>query len=168
VCAEINVVANDTRPYAMLGTRVVPDTIQDFGPIAGLYAGLQAMSTDLAVAVAVDMPFLNPVLLRAMTGVAAGWDAVIPALALPASADVAHKRAKDLDMHPLHAVYRRTCLPFIRATIDRDDRRLNAFLPAVRVRYFTADEIRVYDPGLRSLLNVNTPEELRGIERGSP
>jgi hypothetical protein len=26
----------------------------------------------------------------------------------------------------------------------------------------------VYDPELRSLLNVNTPEELRGLERGSP
>lgn len=168
VCAGIIIVANDTSLYAMLGAPVVPDTIQDFGPIAGLHAGLQAMRTDLGIAVAVDMPFLRPALLRAMMEVAAGWDAVVPALASPAGADVAQKRAKDLDMHPLHAVYRRTCVPVIRAAMDRGDRRLNAFLTAIRVRYFTAEEIRVYDPELRSLLNVNTPEELRGLERGSP
>jgi molybdopterin-guanine dinucleotide biosynthesis protein A len=126
------------------------------------------MDTDLGVAVAVDMPFLSSPLLRAMVDTAADWDAVIPELASgTAPADPARGRAKDVGIHPLHAVYRRTCLPAIRAAIDRDDRRLNAFLPGVRVRYFSADEIRHHDPDLRSLVNVNTPEELRRLEGGS-
>jgi len=169
VCGEIIIVSSDTRPYAMLGARVVSDSIRSFGAIAGLHAALQAMDTDLGVAVAVDMPFLSCPLLRAMVDAAAGWDAVIPALASgTVRADAARSRAKDLGIQPLHAVYRRTCVAAIRAAIERDDRRLNAFLPAVRVRYFAADEIRPYDPDLRSLVNVNTPEELRGLERGSP
>jgi molybdopterin-guanine dinucleotide biosynthesis protein A len=169
VCGETIIVSSDTRPYAALGARVVVDTIRGFGAIAGLHAGLQTMGTDLGVAVAVDMPFLNGPLLRAMVDAAAGWDAVIPALGRRvARADAARVRAKDLGIHPLHAVYRRSCLPAIRAAIDRDDRRLNTFLPTVRVRYFAADELRRFDPGLRSLVNLNTPEDLRRLERRSP
>jgi molybdopterin-guanine dinucleotide biosynthesis protein A len=81
------------------------------------------------------------------------------------AAALKEKRAKDMDMHPLHAVYRRTCLPLIQAAIDRGDRRLNAFLPDAKVRYFGAEEIRAHDPDLRSLLNVNTPEELAQAHR---
>jgi molybdopterin-guanine dinucleotide biosynthesis protein A len=166
VCDEIIVVANDPSPYRRFDARVVPDTIPGFGPLAGLHAGLEAMRTDLGVAVAVDMPFLNPALLRAMIDAVEGWDAVIPALAAEVSAaDVKRHRAKDLDIHPLHAVYRRTCLPMIQAAIDRDDRRLNAFLPDARVRYLYADEIRVHDSDLRSLVNVNTPDDLEQVSR---
>jgi molybdopterin-guanine dinucleotide biosynthesis protein A len=136
--------------------------VPDFGPLAGLHAGLSAMRAELGVAVAVDMPFLDPALLRAMLDAASGHDAVIPALAAEVDAEtLQRKRAKDLDLHPLHAVYRRTCLPAIRAAIDRGDRKLNAFFADVRVRYFSAAEIRAYDPELRSLMNVNTPEELQ-------
>ena len=166
VCGEIVVVANAHEAYARFDARVVPDTVPDFGPLAGLHAGLEAMRTDLGVAVAVDMPFLSPALLRAMINAAEGWDAVIPALAAEVSAaDVKRHRAKDLDMHPLHAVYRRTCLPIIQAAIERGDRRLNAFFNDVKVRYFGADEIRIHDPGLRSLVNVNTPDDLEQVGR---
>jgi molybdopterin-guanine dinucleotide biosynthesis protein A len=169
VCGEIIIVSSDTRPYAMLGARVVRDSIPNFGAISGLHAALQAMDTDLGVAVAVDMPFLSCPLLRAMVDAAVGWDAVIPALASgPERADAARGRAKDLGIHPLHAVYRRTCVAAIRAAIERDDRRLYSFLPALRVRYIAVAEIHPYDPTLRSLVNVNTPEELRALERGSP
>jgi molybdopterin-guanine dinucleotide biosynthesis protein A len=161
VCGEIVVVADDPMPFARFGVRVVPDSVPDFGPLAGLHAGLDALRAELNVAVAVDMPFLNPRLLRAMLAAAVGWDAVIPALSAGVTPDaLQNRRAKDLDLHPLHAVYRRTCLEPIQAAIARGDRRLNAFLPDARVRYLTADEIRPHDPELRSLLNVNTPDDL--------
>ncbi len=166
VCGEIVIVADDRQAYARFGLSVVPDTLPDFGPLAGLHAGLNAVRAELGVVVAVDMPFLNPTLLRAMVAAAAGWDAVIPALSPSLSADALKRhRAKDLDIHPLHAVYRRVCLPPIRAAIDRDQRRLNAFFADVRVRYFGADELRRYDPDLRSLMNVNTPDDLKWAGR---
>ena len=166
ICGEIVIVANDRGAYLRFDTVVVPDSVPDFGPLAGLHAGLSVMRAELGVVVAVDMPFLNPNLLRAMLLAAAGWDAVIPALAAGVSADaIRRNRAKDLDMHPLHAVYRRTCLPPIWAAIDRDDRRLNAFFNDVNVRYFGVDEIRAHDPDLRSLMNVNDPDELAQARR---
>lgn len=167
VCEEIVIVANAPEPYARFGRRVLPDTLPDFGPLAGLHAGLNAIGVELGVVVAVDMPFLNATLLRALIAAARGWDAVIPALGADVSADaVRSRRAKDLDLHPLHAVYRRTCLPLIQAAMDRGDRRLNAFLPDARVRYFDADEIRTFDPELRSLVNINTPDELKRAGSG--
>ena len=166
ICGEIVIVVNEPAAYAQLGATTVPDSVPDFGPLAGLHAGLSAMRAELGLVVAVDMPFLSPNLLRAMIAAAHTWDAVIPALAAGLSADaIRRSRAKDLDLHPLHAVYRRTCLPSIQAAIDRDDRRLNAFFNDVRVRYFGADEIRAHDPELRSLINVNDPDELAQARR---
>lgn len=166
VCGEIVIAADDPRPYTHFAARVVPDSVPGFGPLAGLHAGLSAMHAGLSVVVAVDMPFLNPALLRAMIAAASGWDAVIPALSAGVSAGALQRqRAKDLDLHPLHAVYRRTCLAPIQAAIDRGDRRLNAFFADVKVRYFGVNEIRTRDPELRSLMNVNTPEELAEAHR---
>lgn len=157
----IVIVANEPQAYTRFDALVVPDSVPVVGPLAGLHAGLNAMQTEIGVVVAVDMPFLNPDLLRTMIAAAEGWDAVIPALSTDVSADtIKRNRAKDIDLHPLHAVYRRICLPALQAAIDRGDRRLNAFLPDIRVRYFGADEVRAHDPELRSLMNVNTPDEL--------
>ena len=161
VCGEQIIVANARAPYERFALPVVPDSLPDFGPLAGLHAGLSAMRAELGVVVAVDMPFLNPTLLQALVAAAGGWDAAIPSLATGGGAEnVRRARAKDMDMHPLHAVYRRSCLPSIEAAIERGDRQLNAFLPGVRVRYVGADEIRRYDPELRSLININTPADL--------
>lgn len=169
VCVETTIVANDLEAYARFGSPVVPDSLPDFGPLAGLHAGLSAMRTELGLVVAVDMPFLNAALLGAMIDAAAGWDAVIPALAAEASADsLKRKRAKDLDLHPLHAVYRRACLPAIQAAIDRGDRKVNSFFADVRLRYFGLEEMRRHDPELRSLLNVNTPDEWQAAQRLRP
>ena len=165
-CDDVLIVANDRETYGSMGVDVVSDSVPDFGPLAGLHAGLSAMRSDLGVVVAVDMPFLNPNLLRALIDAAVDWDAVIPALSVEVSADaVQRQRAKDLDIHPLHAIYRRTCLPAIQHAIDRGDRRLNAFFNDVKVRYARAEEMRAHDPDLRSLINVNDPDELSQARR---
>lgn len=163
VCAEVFVVANDAPRFAQLDIAVVPDTLREAGPLAGLHAGLRAMHNELGLVVAVDMPLLDPNLLRALIDAAPGYDAVVPI----SSNDPMHDpRARSKDMHPLHAVYRRTCLPAIQTLLDRGERRVKALLADVQVRYFNADEIQKIDPQMRSLVNVNTPEELGRLESG--
>jgi molybdopterin-guanine dinucleotide biosynthesis protein A len=128
--------------------RNVPDNVPDAGPLAGIEAGLAAARYPRALTLAADMPFLNLDLLRALVELAERehWDAVVPRL------------AEDPD--PLHAVYSKNCLSAIRAALAAGQRRMIAFLPAVRVRYVDAAELRRYDPELRSLWNINTPEDL--------
>ena len=60
--------------------------------------------------------------------------------------------------HPLSAVYCRTTLPYIEDLLARDRLRPAFLFDAVRTRRITAAEI-TSDPDLRTLRNLNTPED---------
>ncbi len=145
VCAEVLVVAGDTRPYAGLGVPLVTDRFPGVGVLGGLHAGLAAAAHDLALVVGCDMPFLNPALLRAFAGWAEGFD-------------VAALRQGE-QVETLHAAYRRACLPAIEAAIRAGERRIVSFFPQVRVRYVEVEEVTPFDSTGRSFRNVNTPQE---------
>ena len=147
VSDELIIVANDPAPYRFLDLPIVPDIQPGHGPLMGLYSGLSAALGELAIAVAVDMPFLTPQFLGLLLSLAPGYDVVIP--------------EAEGRLHPLCAVYRRaTCLPPMEAAIARGQRRLIAFHPQVRVRRVDERTLRRVSPDLRALINVNTPEEL--------
>jgi molybdopterin-guanine dinucleotide biosynthesis protein A len=151
----------DEPRYAALAARmpvpaqIVPDLHPGSGPLAGLEAGLHAATNDLVFAVATDMPFVNPALVAHLVDLAERYDAVVPLT--PATEDAAP------EPEPLHALYRRTCLPAIQAHLQAGRRRVIVFLPDVRVRYVTPDEIRPFDPQFRSFANINTPDEWAGL-----
>ena len=147
VCAEVVVVAGDVRAYAGFGARLVEDRFRDVGALGGLHAGLEAAAHELALVVGCDMPFLNPDLLRAFAGWAAGFDMAV----------LRHEDGEQTE--PLHAVYGRTCLPAIEATIRARRRRIVAFFPHVRVRYVSTADVTPFDPDLHSFRNVNTPQD---------
>ncbi|OQY24464.1 MAG: molybdenum cofactor guanylyltransferase [Chloroflexi bacterium] len=150
VCAEVLIVAGDARPYATLGVPVIEDRFRGVGVLGGLHAGLKAASHDLVLAVACDMPFLNPDLLRAFTRLAEGFDVAV--------------LRQGENVEPLHAAYRRACLPAIETAIRAHRRRIISFFPHVRVRYVTLEDVAPFDPELRSFRNVNTPQELEAAQ----
>jgi molybdopterin-guanine dinucleotide biosynthesis protein A len=152
VCAEVLIVASDVRPYASLGLPLVEDRFHGIGVLGGLHAGLEAAAHELTLVVGCDMPFLNPDLLGAFVGWAEGFDVV------------ALRRGEYVE--PLHAVYRRTCLPALETAIRAGRRRIISFFPDVRARYVTPVEIAPFDGALRSFENVNTPEEWRMVLAG--
>jgi molybdopterin-guanine dinucleotide biosynthesis protein A len=145
VCTEVLIVSGDVEPYAGLGVPAVQDRFTDVGVLGGLHAGLYAASHELTLAVGCDMPFLRPDLLRAFATWATG-------------VDVALLRHGE-HVEPLHAAYRRTCLPAMEAAIRTGERRIISFFPRVRVRYVTPEEVTPFDPQLISFRNVNTPQE---------
>ncbi len=149
VCAEVLVVARDAAVYAGLGVRTVEDRFRGVGVLGGLHAGVEAASFDLTLAVACDMPFVNPRLLRAFIGWAEGYDVAVL------------RRGERVE--PLHGAYRRTCLPAMEAVIREHRRRIISFFPQVRVRYVSPEEARPFDPDLRAFRNVNTPEEWEAV-----
>ena len=75
------------------------------------------------------------------------------------------RKAKQLDLHPLHAVYRRACLAPIEAQLRAGDLRMMGFFAQVRTRYVSRAEALRFDLQLRSFFNVNTPEEWAEAER---
>lgn len=138
--------------------RVVPDIYPAAGPLAGLHAGLAAARHDLVLALAADMPFVNLALIESMMGLAEGFDAVVPLIPGPDG---------DLAWEPLHALYRRGCLPAVTTRLAAGERRVNSFLPDVQTRAVMAEEIAVYDPLRMSFFNVNTPEDWKTMQRRS-
>jgi len=140
VAREVLVVGGD-GVEAPAEAAKVSDVFSGCGPLGGLHAGLSAARFQRCLAVACDMPFVRPHVLRALLELSAGYDAAVP-------------RAVD-GLHPLLAVYSRRCLPPIEEQLGDGDRRMISFLGRVRVRWVTARELRPFDPDLRSLFNIN-------------
>ena len=143
---DIVVVANRSDLYGPFGARVVPDYEPPCGPLGGIAAGLQAVQHPLVVVVACDMPFLSVPLLRWLIDLAEGYDAVVP-------------QTGD-EFEPLHAVYRRECYSSIVRRLERGERRVISFFADVRLRPVPEPEWRPFDPAGRSLVNLNTPDDL--------
>lgn len=157
---EVLIIANSPELYETLGPKVFPDLIPDKGSLGGLYTGLFYASYAYAFFAACDMPFLNPDLITFMKAI------VEEGLGPPPSGhmeccpyDVVIPKAQG-ELHPLHAIYSKRCLPFMRELIDRDHLKIVAFFPQVRVKVMEEETIRRFDPSLLSLFNANTPEEL--------
>ena len=166
---DVLISANDAARFAAFDARVVPDAVEGAGPLAGLCAGLEAAAHEVTLLVACDMPLLNMELMKYMLGFAPAYDAVIPQMAsaeLRAPEQNARApRAKDLALHPLHAVYTKQCIVPIRDALARGERRMIAFHAAVRVRVITQEEILQYDPSGYALWNVNTPDKWEALQK---
>lgn len=175
ICAELIIVANDVEAYAQFGEKIISDVYPGKGSLGGLYSGLLAARTQYAIAVACDMPFLNTELLRFLISLAPDYDIVIPqAQSLSqnkprhssaiAGNEASHPHslfAKEVNLHPMHAVYSKNCLAPIHAKLMADELRLIGFYDGLRVRVVQADELERFDPKHLSLFNANTPEDLQ-------
>jgi molybdopterin-guanine dinucleotide biosynthesis protein A len=136
-------------PDLPAGSVIVRDIAEGLGPLAALEAGLEAVGDGgLAYATATDAPFLGP-----------GWIGRLAALI--GDADLAIPR-HDGRLHPLAALYRtHAVLPIVKSLRDRGQQRLLDLVEAAAAREVGADELRVVDPDLISLRNINTPDEYR-------
>ena len=130
--------------------REAVDHRHDRGPLAGLEAALPLIEHDLAVAVACDMPFLRPELLRAVADACAGVEIAMPRI--------------DGVAQPLLAAYRPSVAPQATRLLDEGDGRIRALLPLVEHRMLEVEELRVHDPELASFTNVNQPEDLERVD----
>ena len=117
------------------------------GPLEGLAAGLRACSPeiDALFVTGCDVPFLQSEFPRLMFEFLSDDDVVVPR-------DAEHR-------YPLAAVYRRSILPIVERLLSNGQLRLQDIFDSVRVREIPVDDLRSVDPALKSLINVNTPEE---------
>jgi len=149
VTTEQFVVGPESRG-ATTATRIVPDVRPGCGPLGGIYSALLATTAEHVLVVACDMPFLNPGLLSYLLSLRADWDVVLPRVACRGQ--------------HLHAVYAASCLEPIRRHLDAGDLRVDCFFDEMRVRPVEAEDLRRFDPELRSFYNVNTAEEWAGAQ----
>ncbi|MBM3973550.1 MAG: molybdenum cofactor guanylyltransferase [Planctomycetes bacterium] len=157
-CEPVVVVARDARqplpplPAAVLRTH---DDAPGRGPLAGVAAGLRRLaahgfaSVDAAFVVACDHPFVDAAFARGLAERLGDAEAAMP--------DV------DGRVEPLCAVYRLRCLPRIDALLAAGDAGPSALADAAaRV---PAAALRVFDPELRALCDVDTAADYEAARR---
>ena len=123
------------------------------GPLQGLATGLAALNdrADAAFVSSCDVPLLRPALIRRLIDLVGDHAACVPRV--------------DDRLHPLTAVYRRDILDTVNQLLTDDQHRVSALFDIVSTRYVTAVEIVDVDPDLRSLRNLNTPEDFAAAIR---
>jgi molybdopterin-guanine dinucleotide biosynthesis protein A len=130
-------------PPSVIVTR---DEREGRGPLEGLRAGLKALppAVEAAYVTSCDVPLLVPGFVGQMLELCDGFDIAVMEI--------------DGFTHPLSAVYCRTTLPYVEDLLARDRLRPAFLFDAVRTRRVRPAEM-TSDPGLRTLRNLNTPED---------
>jgi molybdopterin-guanine dinucleotide biosynthesis protein A len=152
VCSPVVVVTapGDELPLPP-GAEAATDAAPGRGPLEGVAAGVEALGAraDRAFLAAVDLPLLDPALVRALLAHLSGYDAAVPVL--------------DGRDQPLAAAYRTAALARARGLLGAGRARAFDLLDGVRVHRLDAAGL----PGGGSIAGANTPAEYRRLlERG--
>jgi molybdopterin-guanine dinucleotide biosynthesis protein A len=125
--------------FADLPFECLPDLRPGCGPVAGLEAALASGQAEFNVVVACDMPGIRAADLTRLLAVCEESHALCAFVK-----DASGRK------HPLCAVYRSACLPFVRVALDAGRWRLLDLV----------EELKAVEVPIDSVLsNVNTPED---------
>lgn len=155
--ADVVLVANAQEPYARWGLRTVADVVPGKGAPGGVHTALVAARTPWVLAVACDMPFVAPEAARVLLE-ARGPE--VDAVLFEVSGRP----------EPLLAVYRSALADAWGAVLARENPSLRALLAGCRARVLPEAALRAVDAEARSVVSVNTPEDLvrLGVKRPAP
>ena len=142
-------------PELPAGVAVVDDPVEGLGPMQGIAAGLAAVADRAATAFvcSTDMPFLHTAFVRR----------VLRALAAP-EVDMVLPVARGF-RQPLAAGYRTALAGLITKLVTEGDLRPGMLFKHCQVLQLDDAELLAdtalarYDPGLESVVNINTPED---------
>ncbi len=146
---EVIVVCKTPEIFSGYPIPVFRDLV-DAGVLGGLYTGLKSIRSPKAFCAAADMPFLKVELVTYLVSLSDGYDVVVP-------------KGPD-GLHPLCAVYGKSCLKVMEGNIVRGEFKISSLFPFLKVRFCEPEEVAKFDPCFLSFFNVNTPEDLSKAE----
>lgn len=125
------------------------DIFKDLGPIGGIYSGMFYSKDPYVFILACDLPFFNPILMRAMEVELLENDIVVPRM--------------DKGFEPLFCIYSQKCQPVLHKMIKENDLKISNCYIKLTKRVFPPEEIKEYDPNLLSFVNINTEMDYKTI-----
>lgn len=117
--------------------------------LGGIHTGLSAAETDWVFIAPCDMPYPDRRVIERLLLCRRDHDAVVPRT--PAG------------LEPVFALYHKRCLPVIEALLEQKKFRIYALYQQIDVHFLNPEELP--SNWHRSLLNLNTPEDLARIDR---
>lgn len=143
---EILIVSNNPEHDAF-GLKRLPDTIENAGPLAGIYTGLNHSKTEHNLVLSCDIPLINSIILQKLID------------AVDEDSEIIQIESQGKSM-PLIALYKKQCeVPFLKLLND-GERKLQYAVNQCKVKHVVLNESE-------SLFtqNINTPEELKTITK---
>ncbi|WP_459911429.1 molybdenum cofactor guanylyltransferase [Desulfotomaculum defluvii] len=141
---ETIIISNNIEQYLNFYMPIFPDIFPNRGPLSGIHSGLKNITTKGAFFIACDMPFFDPSFAVKLTDYLEQFQAVVP--------------RQGEYFQPLHAAYRKDCIPAIEQTLQQQRSRIKAFYDLVQVKYYDINDQTDYNWD-KIFFNVNTPEE---------
>jgi len=143
------IIAGDRPDLAQDDIPSIPDTYPG-SALGGLHAGLSAALTEWIFVIPCDLPYPDVRLLKKLYELREGVDAVVPQT--PAGYE------------PVFALYHKRCIPVFEAALKAGKRSIFSLYPQLNVRFLKWHDMP--EGWERSLLNINTQEDLLKIKEG--
>jgi len=143
---EIIIVSNNPD-YDVFNLKRVNDIIEDAGPLAGMYSGLQDSKTELNIVLSCDIPLINQGVLEQLI------------LANNKDIDVVQTESQGKTM-PLIALYNKRCASTCLALLESGERRLRFLINQLKSKTIVLD-----DTLEKYTANINSQSDLKRIKR---
>ncbi|MBC2705369.1 molybdenum cofactor guanylyltransferase [Desulfobacula sp.] len=144
---EVIIVVNEPEEFAGWDMTIVTDIIPSKCALAGLHAGLFYASYPYAYVAACDTPFIEQSIVEYIVDqIQPGYEVIIP--------------RTDDGLEALSAVYSKDCIPLIEENLKKNIFMIKKFFRKKKVKEIPVEQLKMLDPKMRFIFNVNTPEDL--------
>ena len=152
---EVILVVNEPALFLDIDALVVTDIDPSRCSLAGLHAGLFHADSEWSYVTACDVPFVSEKIIRYLfSQKTSGKQVIIP------------KTWEGLE--PLSALYHKSCVPRIEATLEKKIFMVKKFYKPERVKQISPRILETLDPDLRFKFNVNTSVDLETARAMEP
>jgi molybdenum cofactor guanylyltransferase len=143
ICRTI-LISSNNKEHEIFGYKIIPDEIENCGPLGGIYSCLKKSETEWNFIISVDSAFVEHEFVQSLISEIGEFDAVIPT----------HKKGKE----PLIALYNKNCLIEIEKMIHSGDFKMQNLLNVIETNFVDTQTWVEKYPKL--FHNLNRPEDL--------
>lgn len=153
VFREIVIVTSKPEEYAKCGYKLAEDEVKDFGPLAGIHAGLKSSGSLHNYIIACDMPFINLDYLEYMMELIRSREGRVDGVITRLGQWI----------EPFNAFYSRSLIDRIENNMKKGRRQINLLLKDSNVLYVSEEKAREFSPDWEMFTNVNTVSDYESL-----
>ncbi|OPY78474.1 MAG: putative molybdenum cofactor guanylyltransferase [Syntrophorhabdus sp. PtaU1.Bin153] len=150
VFRDVLIVSNHHEGFYGIDAPIVKDLIPVRSSMVGIVSALMAARNPYVFVLACDMPFVSKDAIEYLLGQVHGEDIIVP-------------RTK-YGYEPLHAIYNRSCIPFMLTNIERRRLKVRDLFPYLSVNEVENESI-FFHKGVSVFTNINVQEDLSLVRR---
>lgn len=138
---------NDLKLPEDKNLKICTDILKDQGPLAGILTGFQHITSDRALVIPCDSPFISEVFVNRMFELSedSNFDAYVP-------------KWTDGKLEPLHSIYKKDVQFIIKKLLEDDVRSVKMLISQLNVKFI---DVETLDISGRSFFNINQMNDLK-------